>query len=319
MSHGQQSQQSHERSSPCQPSLVQVLTARATCPMPGSITPPDLKQYRNVVGHPDSPRTSLHNDASSTSERLPGIDSIFMSNAASPAQDAFGHGLTSPSIDHGRAFAPAQVRDSPTGVGRSPEIGQFASTRTQHNTIIAAAHSSVKREQEHTSPTLSSDASRQSTAYPFQAVEASSQPPVRYAATPQPYILYGRHHQDHSTQPIISSHVSGPTTAYGHRRKTSSSSGHSGTRPPVPVSQVSVPGQGNYFRYSDGAVVPAQVEGLPVNPQYGITKQGLPRKRGSHACQSCRNKKIKCELDSLNSSTDAPCKACARTSSECQW
>ncbi|KAF3054090.1 hypothetical protein E8E11_011495 [Didymella keratinophila] len=39
----------------------------------------------------------------------------------------------------------------------------------------------------------------------------------------------------------------------------------------------------------------AIIDGEPVNPSWGITKAGKPRKRLAQACLTCREKKIKCE------------------------
>ncbi|KAJ4377378.1 hypothetical protein N0V83_000203 [Neocucurbitaria cava] len=45
----------------------------------------------------------------------------------------------------------------------------------------------------------------------------------------------------------------------------------------------------------DGTYCRAIIDGEPVNPSWGITKAGKPRKRLAQACLTCREKKIKCE------------------------
>lgn len=112
------------------------------------------------------------------------------------------------------------------------------------------------------------------------------------------------------------SSMSMPPRSSGHRRD-GSDGGYFGLRPPAPVEQVCIAGKGWVYRYSDGTSVPCEVDGQPVNPHHGITKQGHPRKRGSHACLTCRNKKVKCEADSAD--PDGPCRACARSRQSCQW
>ena len=52
-------------------------------------------------------------------------------------------------------------------------------------------------------------------------------------------------------------------------------------------SQHDLVGNGTYCR--------AIIDGEAVNPSWGITKAGKPRKRLAQACLTCREKKIKCE------------------------
>ncbi|KAJ5176873.1 uncharacterized protein N7482_002750 [Penicillium canariense] len=49
------------------------------------------------------------------------------------------------------------------------------------------------------------------------------------------------------------------------------------------------------FVYADGSHQPKIVDGKPVNPNWGVTKAGKPRKRLAQACLTCREKKIKCQ------------------------
>ncbi len=46
--------------------------------------------------------------------------------------------------------------------------------------------------------------------------------------------------------------------------------------------------------YDDGTFCQAVIAGEPVNPDFGVTKAGRPRKRLAKACTTCREKKIKC-------------------------
>ncbi|EAT81624.2 hypothetical protein SNOG_11125 [Parastagonospora nodorum SN15] len=54
-------------------------------------------------------------------------------------------------------------------------------------------------------------------------------------------------------------------------------------------------GEGLCYVYEDGTYCRAIIDGEPVNPSWGITKAGKPRKRLAQACLTCREKKIKCE------------------------
>jgi hypothetical protein len=49
------------------------------------------------------------------------------------------------------------------------------------------------------------------------------------------------------------------------------------------------------YIYEDGSFCRVVIDGEPVNPSWGITKAGKPRKRLAQACLTCREKKIKCE------------------------
>ncbi|KAF2179791.1 hypothetical protein K469DRAFT_730426 [Zopfia rhizophila CBS 207.26] len=61
------------------------------------------------------------------------------------------------------------------------------------------------------------------------------------------------------------------------------------------VGQRDIPGEGLCYVYEDGTYCRAVIDGEPVNPSWGITKAGKPRKRLAQACLTCREKKIKCE------------------------
>ncbi|KAF9691376.1 hypothetical protein EKO04_010681 [Ascochyta lentis] len=61
------------------------------------------------------------------------------------------------------------------------------------------------------------------------------------------------------------------------------------------IAQREMPGEGLCYIYEDGTYCRAVIDGEPVNPSWGITKAGKPRKRLAQACLTCREKKIKCE------------------------
>lgn len=61
------------------------------------------------------------------------------------------------------------------------------------------------------------------------------------------------------------------------------------------LGQRDVPGQGLCYVYEDGTFCKTIIDGEPVNPSWGVTKAGKPRKRLAQACLTCREKKIKCE------------------------
>ncbi|KAK8173425.1 hypothetical protein IWX90DRAFT_140662 [Phyllosticta citrichinensis] len=61
------------------------------------------------------------------------------------------------------------------------------------------------------------------------------------------------------------------------------------------VGQQEIPGEGMCFVYEDGSYCRTMIDGEAVNPSWGVTKAGKPRKRLAQACLTCREKKIKCE------------------------
>jgi hypothetical protein len=61
------------------------------------------------------------------------------------------------------------------------------------------------------------------------------------------------------------------------------------------IGQRQMQGEGLCYIYEDGTYCRAIIDGEPVNPSWGITKAGKPRKRLAQACLTCREKKIKCE------------------------
>lgn len=78
------------------------------------------------------------------------------------------------------------------------------------------------------------------------------------------------------------------------------------------VGQQEVPGEGLCFVYEDGSYCRTIIDGEPVNPSWGVTKAGKPRKRLAQACLTCREKKIKCEPGVPK------CAQCARARRNCR-
>lgn len=85
--------------------------------------------------------------------------------------------------------------------------------------------------------------------------------------------------------------------------------------PPQVVSVQDIPGEGECYLFEDGSFMKTVVGGERVNPQWGITKAGKPRKRLAQACVTCREKKIKCEQGDPR---DPKCGQCARLNRVCK-
>lgn len=82
-----------------------------------------------------------------------------------------------------------------------------------------------------------------------------------------------------------------------------------------PVGVEHTPGEGRCYVLQDGTRVKTIINGEAVNPVWGVTKAGKPRKRLAQACVACREKKIKCEPGNDGSSR---CNHCARLNRECK-
>jgi hypothetical protein len=93
------------------------------------------------------------------------------------------------------------------------------------------------------------------------------------------------------------------------------SRGTASTIPPVlkVVGEETIPGEGPCHLYADGSHVKKYIDGEVVNPQWGITKAGKPRKRLAQACMTCREKKIKCDPG------DEKCIQCDKSGKDCHF
>ncbi|EWC47405.1 hypothetical protein DRE_00373 [Drechslerella stenobrocha 248] len=62
-------------------------------------------------------------------------------------------------------------------------------------------------------------------------------------------------------------------------------------------------------KMSDGPGLPKEVDGVEVNPEWGLTKAGKARQRLPIACTNCRGKKVRC----LVSKDGGPCHNCLKS------
>lgn len=119
-------------------------------------------------------------------------------------------------------------------------------------------------------------------------------------------------HQDSSprsrTIPSLLSHSDG-------RGSSGSDTGLDQPRIPRVLREEDIPGKGVCFIYDDGTFCPKAIDGDSVNPSWGVTKAGKPRKRLAQACTTCREKKIRCDPGSGLSS----CSQCLKFKRECRF
>jgi hypothetical protein len=74
-----------------------------------------------------------------------------------------------------------------------------------------------------------------------------------------------------------------------------------------------IEGKGLCYVYEDGSICPKTVGGDVVNPKWGTTKAGKPRKRLGQACNTCREKKIRCDPQVPR------CAQCQKFDRECKF
>jgi hypothetical protein len=67
------------------------------------------------------------------------------------------------------------------------------------------------------------------------------------------------------------------------------------------------------YVYSDHTHCPKSINGDVVNPKWGTTKAGKPRKRLGQACNTCREKKIRCDPQVPK------CAQCQKFGRECRF
>ena len=82
---------------------------------------------------------------------------------------------------------------------------------------------------------------------------------------------------------------------------------------PAVLREEVIPGRGPCYVYEDGAIVQKIINGDAVNPKWGTTKAGKPRKRLGQACNTCREKKIKCDP------SVPKCAQCQKFGRECKF
>lgn len=139
--------------------------------------------------------------------------------------------------------------------------------------------------------------------------------PLDHAKVPPPPLR--QHEQERSPQIMIANHrrlsaaPSQPGAPDSYHTPTSSFG--STPRTPRVIDERYVAGEGLCYVYEDGSRVQKYIDGENVNPQWGVTKAGKPRKRLAQACTTCREKKIKCDPSSPK------CIQCQKFGRECRF
>ncbi|KAB8360772.1 hypothetical protein FH972_024506 [Carpinus fangiana] len=220
--------------------------------------------------------------------RLPSIQNILSSQAelADRSRDAVPRSFASdpfhPAARAGHAQPPTIL---PPSLAGGPD---------------AYSHHLVNRQHPPGAP-IDDRSSSGSRTTPLSAAPPSSATSYYRAEPPSPYA---------STQGTATFHTSPASSDHRfHGHRTDDRSGSPG-HPNCPTQIVK--GVGECYIRSDGSYVPCLINNEPVNPEFGVTKAGKPRKRLAQACMTCREKKIKCQPG------EPKCVQCTKVNRECR-
>ena len=146
---------------------------------------------------------------------------------------------------------------------------------------------------------------RESQGHPMDFRESPTQQ-MQPGPLSSPFPYSARYHGRELSGELIASTVpESDSASAGHPRVTK-------VRPHV-VDEKFIEGAGLCYVYADGSHCPKNVDGEPVNANWGITKAGKPRKRLAQACLTCREKKIKCQPNLPK------CDQCQKSGRECRF
>ncbi|KAF7716414.1 Fungal Zn(2)-Cys(6) binuclear cluster domain-containing protein [Penicillium ucsense] len=211
----------------------------------------------------------------------------------------------------------------------TPATGSSSPPPYRHQTYGATTPSEPQRElgypfrqQDPVFPPLQMGAldRRRSESLPHS--QHASLPPLSHVAMTEPADADLHHHStrsDPSTAKLAHAHLSPRNTSHSElmpSAEISSPESVSRVKPaavlPHVVDERYIDGE-LCFVYADGSHQPKIVDGKPVNPNWGVTKAGKPRKRLAQACLTCREKKIKCQPNRPK------CDQCQKSGRECRF
>lgn len=208
---------------------------------------------------------------------------------------------------------PAAPSASPAPVTRLPSLSGFDSASSTDRPVNG--HAYPAREDSQASSNPGQPASSASQPYPAYTSAPSMPGPLHAPATEPAHQFLRRG--------SISSGASAGSENHSPREETSEGSAvrvkrrigdisRGPARAARCIGQQDVPGEGLCYVYEDGSYCRTIIDGEPVNPSWGVTKAGKPRKRLAQACLTCREKKIKCEPGIPK------CSQCARARRTCR-
>jgi hypothetical protein len=185
-----------------------------------------------------------------------------------------------------------------------PPFSKFLSDAGQPDLFTPSRTQQIREE-----PTLSASTSLNNHLVqpnPFRPSEAHPATPID--PPPQPRNGHHEMHNGHmwsyqNTSPLAA-RVAVPGTVSTNRDRSIG---------PAILREEVIPGRGPCYVYQDGSVLQKIINGDTVNPKWGTTKAGKPRKRRGQACNTCREKKIKCDP------SVPKCAQCQKFGRECRF
>ncbi len=192
----------------------------------------------------------------------------------------------------------SEVFTTPTTPSHTPgdvTIKDLLSNST-HNTPMPLSHQ------------MQSPGSPMDMSTPFRDPPRSD--PFGHSRDPSSHSFTSEHHSPHDS--IQTQHTLANLTLLRGKPGEVATSGE-----PLPhfVHEQNVPGEGPCYFYDDGSHCKTVIDGEQVNPHWGVTKAGKPRKRLAIACLTCREKKIKCDPEF----TDSKCVQCEKFGRICRF
>lgn len=259
---------------------------------------------------------TFHFDSNASPVTLPPIHAILGSNSSFDPVRSAESLKEPPPVANGYHSAPSIYSSSPRQPNGST---QLRPPYPQYPIVSPQSHSSQSL------PYLNAPYAPPRENYrPAPNPPPASQPPPAYGlpalghplkASNYPTSISPTHTRGYS-DPLEPLDSRGPTRPVSNEQLRSDALS---ARPPVAARNVvdvrDIPGEGECYVLEDGSVMRTEIAGEKVNPAWGITKAGKPRKRLAKACATCREKKIKCEQGGPG---DTKCVQCARLNRPCK-
>lgn len=258
--------------------------AHATSSRPGLHTATEFARPRESNG--------IHNNA----QQLPSLRTLL-------EPELLDNKSSDPPLRHGsgqytHSSATRYESSSPT-LKRRHDFDGYARAYSEHNAI---ASQTPYLHRQPPPPAANTDASPVASSTPGSAFSACQLDIQRRGsfAHPAHHDQMGTVYRTHSTasDPAMTRHDQAMQEDFGDNRpirRRIDGSSRAPVRSSRCIGQREMPGEGLCYIYEDGTYCRAIIDGEPVNPSWGITKAGKPRKRLAQACLTCREKKIKCE------------------------
>lgn len=246
---------------------------------------------------PNIPDTTRLNNCHSTGQTLPGLREILIRNSRTSPLALLSSTIHTPELYYEHIYdeaanqaTPGPEAPRPLHSSHSPPSsnGQYAGI---HDRRIDPSTSEIRPYARFAGPLLPA------LPHSIYHMNGSSLAETRYEL-PQRVCLssYKKTSSANSCSPITNEEYEQRTSDAPPERLANPRFTPTGARPTLKYLGIKHhPGEGAFHVYEDGYRIPSQVDGVMVNPQWGLTKAKKARKRLAVACLNCRGKKTRCE------------------------